>query len=286
MPYTELPNSSFMDFASWRSGASAPTGGPVDHQLHAQCRAHPRPGQRSVDPAQRQLGVAPATTRYPERQRHAVVDLRRRHGEVQSGEGRARRAWASRRSSRWRPSRACQSGYISSAESRTIWVQVDARPTSTSLFGPQASDGLHGAWQRNWHWDGQPLAARRLGQHARRQGPVVRHAPTSSRCCPIPATARWCPCRRAGRAWATPRTSPTDIFPQQIADDYYNFPLSGDSGIPPRALHRRPARSAWSSRASAPRCWATTRATASRRRSTPIVRTAGVARPGAMGDLG
>ena len=29
MPYTELPNSSFLDFASWRSGASAPTGGPV-----------------------------------------------------------------------------------------------------------------------------------------------------------------------------------------------------------------------------------------------------------------
>ena len=29
MPYTELPNSSFMDFTSWRSGASAPTGGPV-----------------------------------------------------------------------------------------------------------------------------------------------------------------------------------------------------------------------------------------------------------------
>src|SRR5215213_9198610 len=29
MPYTELPNSSFLDFTSWRSGASAPTGGPV-----------------------------------------------------------------------------------------------------------------------------------------------------------------------------------------------------------------------------------------------------------------
>src|ERR1700752_1170448 len=29
MAYTELPNSSFMDFTSWRSGVSGPSGGPV-----------------------------------------------------------------------------------------------------------------------------------------------------------------------------------------------------------------------------------------------------------------
>src|SRR6185436_7921023 len=29
MPYTELLNSSFMDFTSWRSGASGPSGGPL-----------------------------------------------------------------------------------------------------------------------------------------------------------------------------------------------------------------------------------------------------------------
>ena len=43
-----------------------------------------------------------------------------------------------------------QSGYVSSAESRTIWVQVD-QTNIDKLFGPGFA--LRGD-ATNWHWEG------------------------------------------------------------------------------------------------------------------------------------
>ena len=105
-----------------------------------------------------------------------------------------------------------QSGYISSAESRTIWVQVD-HTNIDKLFG--TGFALHGDCSE-LALGGQPLAARRLGKRARRQGTVVRHAPTSTRGAARSrqrhAGAR---CRRAGRAWATAAPARPTSFPSR-----------------------------------------------------------------------
>ena len=234
MPYTELPNSSFLDFTSWRSGASAPTGGPVVTSFTLNVALIL---DRANDPS------TLLNANWASRQQQ--LDTLNDNGTLWSTYGadpakynqvKAELAGLGIKTvEQVAAEQGVQSGYISSAESRTIWVQVD-HTNIDKLFGPGFAlrgDGSELAL------GGQPLAARRLGEHARRQGPVVRHAPTSTASVPNPGNGTLVPLPQGWQSPGNASTSPTNIFPQQIADNYYNFPLSGDlwnpaSGIAPQ----------------------------------------------------
>ena len=223
------------------AGPATPTGGPLVTSFTLNVALIL---DRANDPSallDANWAIAPATTRDPERQRHAVVDLRRRHGELQPGAGRARRAWASRRSTQVRRAGRAERLRLVGRIAHDLGAGRP-RPISQRC----SARGFAAARRRqNWLLGGQPVAAPSGWPDARRQGPVVRHGELQRRCCPIPATARRCPCRRAGRAPATPATSPTNIFPQQIADTTTTS-RSGDLWNPPRASrrdrHDRPGR--------------------------------------------
>ena len=127
-----------------------------------------------------------------------------------------------------------QTGYVSSAESRTIWVQVD-QTNIDKLFGP--SFALHGD-STSWHWEGNlslpdgwasALGVKGLWFDTLNFKPVL----------PDPGNGTLVPLPQGRQSLGNDSTSPTNIFPQQIADDYYNFPLSGGlwnpaSGIAPK----------------------------------------------------
>ena len=234
MPYTELPNSSFMDFTSWRSGASAPTGGPVVTSFTLNVALIL---DRANDPS------TLLNANWASRQQQ--LDTLNDNGTLWSTYGADTAKYNQVKAElaglgiktveQVAAEQGVQSGYISSAESRTIWVQVD-HTNIDKLFGPGFAlrgDGSELAL------GGQPLAARRLGERARRQGPVVRHAPTSTSLVPNPGNGTLVPLPQGWQSLGNASTSPTNIPPQQIADDYYNFPLSGDlwnpaSGIAPQ----------------------------------------------------
>src|SRR4029450_1474602 len=124
MAYTELPNSSVMDVTSWRSGANGPSGGPVltSFTLNVALildRAHDPSTLLNANWASRQqqldtlndngtlwstYGAAPA------KYNQVLSDLAGLHiktvAQVAAEQG-------------------VQTGYVSSAESRAIWGQVD-----------------------------------------------------------------------------------------------------------------------------------------------------------------
>ncbi len=234
MPYTELPNSSFLDFTSWRSGASAPTGGPVVTSFTLNVALIL---DRANDPS------TLLNANWASRQQQ--LDTLNDNGTLWSTYGADTAKYNQVKAElaglgiktveQVAAEQGVQSGYISSAESRTIWVQVD-HTNIDKLFGPGFA--LHGDFSE-LALGGQPLAARRLGERARRQGTVVRHDSTSSRCCPIPATARWCPCRRAGRAWATPAPARPTSFPSRSPTSTTISRSPAISGIPPPASRRQ-----------------------------------------------
>ena len=176
MPYTELPNSSFMDFASWRSGASAPTGGPVVTSFTLNValildRANDPSTLLNANWASRQQQLDTLNDNGTLWSTYGADT-----GEVQSGEGRARRVGH-------QDGRA-GGGRAGRAERLHLFGRIAhhlgaGRPHQ---YRQAVRSGLRPARRRQQlALGGQPLAPRRLGEHARRQGPVVRHAPTSTR---------------------------------------------------------------------------------------------------------
>ena len=116
------------------------------------------------------------------------------------------------------------SGYVSSAASRTIWVEVTAENFST-LFGPQAQWMTKGtASSESWYWTGnlslpQSLAANGVSSlwfDTDKLHPVLAN----------PGTPSQSPTLDQG--WQSEGNSSTAVakpFPNQIADSYYKFPL-------------------------------------------------------------
>jgi hypothetical protein len=229
MPYTELPNSSYMDFSSWRSGATAPTGGtPVAaFTLNVAIIL-----ERANDPtALLEAGWA---------SRQQQLDALNDSGTLWSTYG----ADTANYNQVLTDLAALgiptvdqvdsANGYVSSAESRTIWVQVDHTNFST-LFGPSAVLMQRGTDQ--WHWTGNlslpdgwadSLGVSGLWFDTDNFAPILPD-PGSGTAASLPQG--WQSAGNASRA-------PADIFPGQIADAYYNFPFTGDlwdpaSGIAP-----------------------------------------------------
>jgi hypothetical protein len=233
MPYTELPNSSFLDFTSWRSGASAPTGGPIVTSFTLNVALIL---DRTNDPS------TLLNANWASRQQQ--LDTLNDNGTLWSTYGADTAKYNQVKAElaglgiktveQVAAEQGVQSGYVSSAESRTIWVQVD--PTNIDkLFGPGFALRGDGS---NWHWEGNlslpdgwasTLGVKGLWFDTTNFNSLVPN-PGNGTLVPLP------------QGWQSPgnaSTSPTNIFPQQIADQYYNFPFSGDlwnpaSGIAPQ----------------------------------------------------
>src|SRR5918995_4592223 len=124
MPYTELPNSSFLDFTSWRSGASAPTGGSVVTSFSLNLALIL---DRANDPS------TLLNANWASRQQQ--LDTLNDNGTLWSTYGADAAKYNQVKAElaglgiktvdQVSAEQGIANGYISSAESRTIWVQVD-----------------------------------------------------------------------------------------------------------------------------------------------------------------
>jgi len=237
MAYTELLNSSFMDFTSWRSAGSGPSGGPVltGYMLNVALIL-----DRANDP------TALLNSNWASRQQQ--LDTLNNNGTLwtQYGADQAKynqvlsdlAGLGIKTVAQVAAEQGVQSGYISSAESRTIWVQVD-QTNIDKLFGPGFA--LRGDLS-NAHWDGNlslpdgwasALGVKGVWFDTSNATNSVNFNPSL----PNPGNGTLVPLQQGWQSPGNASTSQTDIPPNQIAD-YYNFPFSGDlwnpaSGIAP-----------------------------------------------------
>jgi hypothetical protein len=226
MPYTELTNSTFMDFVSYRSNAAGP---PTDgHPLDASTKVNVALVlDRATDPTsllqsdwatrQRELATLNEngtlwTTYGADAAKYAAV-----HTVLAS--------LGIKTLDQLSAETGTPNGYVSSAESRTVWVQVDGSSFST-LFGHQArlmaspADGT-------WYWTNSlalPDELANLGVSGlwfdtvgkfkeQVADPGSGHAAT-----------------HLAQQWQSLGNASTDgpgLFPQQIGD-YYRLPLGSD----------------------------------------------------------
>src|SRR5258707_11003745 len=204
MPYTELPNSSYLDFDSWRSGATAPTGGaPVtSFTLNVAIIL-----ERANDP------TALLNAGWASRQRQ--LDTLNDYGTLWSTYGADQTHYNQVKADlaalgiRTVDQIDSQNGYVSSVESRTIWVQVD-QTNFSKLFGPSVELRQHGT--DNWFWEGNlslpsgwhdRLGVSGLWFDTANFSPVL---PNSTHATPAPMPQGW---QSLGNA----TTSPTNIPP-------------------------------------------------------------------------
>ena len=148
--YTALPNSTYPRFHQLPQRRRSPDRRDAGGTFLGQRRPGAGPGERSDGVAEFRLGLAPAAARGPQPERHAVVDLRRRSDEVPVPCWMPCTPTASTRSNE-----IGANGYVSSVESRTIWVHLD-ETNFTTLFGPGATllSGTTPTGQATWYWNG------------------------------------------------------------------------------------------------------------------------------------
>jgi hypothetical protein len=239
MAYTELPNSSFMDFTSWRSGASGPTGGPVltsftlnvalildrANDPSTLLNANWASRQKQLDTLNDNGTLWSTYGADPAKYNQVLSDLAGLHIKTVAQVAAEQHV---------------QSGYVSSAESRTIWVQVD-QTNIDKLFGPGFA--LHGN-ATSAHWDGNLSLPDGWASALGVTGvwfdtSNAANSVNFNSVLPAAGNGTLVPLQQGWQSLGNASTSPTNIPPQQIADNYYNFPLSGDlwnpaSGIAPQ----------------------------------------------------
>jgi Ca2+-binding RTX toxin-like protein len=215
--YSSLANSSYMDLGSWRSNATeGPSGGALAAGLKMNValvldRANDPSALLNMSWADRQKelktlndsGTLWSTYGADQTQYNNVLtELGKLGIDVVASGG----------------------GYVSSAESRTIWVEVTAENFST-LFGPQAQWMTRGSGSsESWYWTGSlslPTALTGSGVSnlwfdTDKFHPVLANPGTASQS--VTLEQGW---QSPGNA-STAKTSP---FPGEIANTYYNFPL-------------------------------------------------------------
>lgn len=150
--YTELANSTFMDFVSYRSNASGePTGG---HPLDASTKINVALVlDRANDP------TALLQSDWATRQKELTTlndngTLWTKYGADPAKHAAVHAALASlgiKTLDQLSAETGMPNGYVSSAESRTVWVQVDGSSFST-LFGPQAKLMAREGPDDTWYW--------------------------------------------------------------------------------------------------------------------------------------
>jgi hypothetical protein len=119
-------------------------------------------------------------------------------------------------------------GYVSSPESRTIWVQVN-ESNFTTLFGPAATmmSGTTPTGQSTLYWNGNLSLPDSLVNDG--VSGLWFDSGSFSSVLPDPGSGAQAAMPQGWQSLGNAAGSAaTNIFPQQIADDYYNFPLSGD----------------------------------------------------------
>ena len=227
--YSALENASFMDLGSWRSNAAGgPTGGvaitsPVVLNVALVLdRANDPTALLSSNWASRQQQLAALnengtlwSTYGADAGKYAQVLTELQALGIQTLD-------------QISATSGIANGYVSSADSRTIWVQVtqDSFPT---LFGPQArlmSDNAQGTG--NWWWTGSlslPTSLADLGVSGLwfDTGKFSPHLAD-----PGAAYAAELP-----QGWQSPGNGSTEaarVFPQTLGSSYYNLPLG--SGVP------------------------------------------------------
>lgn len=221
--YTELPNSTFLDFDSYRSGAVLPTGGTAVPLFTLNValvldRANDPTALLNGDWASRQQELAALNasgklwstygadkTKYDA----VIADLAALGIETVDAI-------------------SPQNGYVSSPESRTIWVQVD-QTTFTTLFGPAATllEGKDQSGNVIRYWEGNLSLPTELATTLGVSGLWFDTGSFGS-VLPNPGNGAQAP---MAQGWQSPGNAAgpaqADLFPHQIADTYYNYPFSG-----------------------------------------------------------
>ena len=227
--YTGLENATFMDFSSWRSNAAGPpsngvqiTGPVVLNVALVLDRANDPTALLSGNWATRQKQLAELnesgalwTTYGADASKYAQVASELNALGIKTVDQRSAET-------------GIANGYVSSAESRTLWVQVTQDSFST-LFGPQAqlmAETAQGGG--NWYWTGSlslPTSLSSLGVSGLwfDTGKFSPHlaSPGTGLVADLP------------QGWQSPgnaSTAATRAFPQVLGSSYYNLPLG--SGVP------------------------------------------------------
>jgi hypothetical protein len=219
--YTELPDSTYLEYTSYRSNAAPLSGGtPVPHfSINVALvldRANDPTALLSSDWGSRQQQLAALNesgtlwstygadpTKY-----RAVLDALHADGIQTVDELGA-------------------NGYVSSVESRTIWVHLD-ETNFTTLFGPGATlySTTTPTGQATLYWNGNlslPDAMVSAGVSG-----LWFDTGRFEAVLPNPGGGVQAAMPQGPQSLGNSSGSAaTNIFPQQIADDYYNFPLSG-----------------------------------------------------------
>ena len=225
--YVELANSSYLDFASWRTNADAPSGGTPLSTFSINValvldRANDPTDLLASNWATRQAALADQGTIWstygadPTAYTNVVSALADLHITTYDIGGTA------------------DAQYISSPESRTIWVNV-TQDNFTTLFGPGAtlmtvdvaapSPGT--GTQTVYYWSGNLSLPAELADNGVTGlwfdsgdfGQYPDYAPPPTPGVTLP------------QGWQSPGnsagTATVNANPQTIAQDYYNFPLAG-----------------------------------------------------------
>jgi hypothetical protein len=118
------------------------------------------------------------------------------------------------------------SGYVSSAESRTVWVQLDAS-TFASLFHTTLMTTTNPQGNETMFWNGSlslPSSLSALGVSGLWFD--VANA-TFQAVLPDPGHATAAALPQGPQSVGNSTTGPSNLYANLIANDYYNFPLSG-----------------------------------------------------------
>ena len=221
--YNQLANSSYMDFGSWRSNTSdGPSGGTLAAGIKMNValvldRANDPTALLNMSWAERQKelktlndnGTLWSTYGADQTQYNNVLTELGKLGIKTVDQVDA------------------SNGYVSSVESRTIWVEVTADNFSM-LFGPQAQWMVKGSGSsESWYWTGSlslPTSLTGSGVSGLwfdtgKFGSEVANPGNAVAATNLP------------QGWQSPgnaSTQPAHLFPQQIGQDIYNMPLGSN----------------------------------------------------------
>jgi len=225
--YSQLESSTFMDFGSWRSNAAGPpsngvqiTGPVVLNVALVLDRANDPTALLSSNWATRQKQLAELnesgalwTTYGADAGKYAQVVSELNALGIKTVDQLSAET-------------GIANGYVSSAESRTLWVQV-TQDSFTSLFGPQArlmAETTQGGG--NWYWTGSlslPTALTGLGVSGLWFDTGKFSPQLADPGVGLPADLP--------QGWQSPGNGTTDAtraFPQTLGSSYYNLPLGGN----------------------------------------------------------
>ena len=216
--YEGLTNATFLDFMSFRSGAAMPSGGTAAHNFTVNVAL-------TFDRANDPTALLEANWASRQQQLDTLNDsgsLWTTYGANAANYNAALAYLGPGADNLGIPTLGpSNSGYVSSAESRTVWVQLN-ETSFTELFGTQLL-----TTPQTWYWEGSlslPSTLKALGVSG-----LWFDTPNFSPVLPDPGNgvAALLP-----QGWQSPgngaRSASTTIYPNLIANDHYNFPLSDD----------------------------------------------------------